>query len=777
MSLSNLIFSDDPLILFARLAFLCGMMLVVGRAGVDVVVTYAIGRAGPHEPILRNPNYVALAFGPTILLLVTWMLKAVGAYTYPVLLMSLLGIVLLAAFLNHRFRAFLRRPWQQLDGTVLAYIAAGLAFWMVLGINEHPNLRDSGIYLLQGFNLFFSRYAGELPHYGVTFIAPFLLPEHTISATFALLSYGNHIAYFTYGLYFLNVLIAPLIPIGAYLLFRRFLSLWPALAAAGFFCAVILDRKIWSLRAESLAWIIGFAFLMVLVDVLTAFKKDTTAGPALRLFPLLTLLFFSLALAHLTTSFIVAIFCVGYGVAVVIERRQRAQLLLVARLAGMSLVPLVLLFAAFASTYSGTLVPVEQDAERPPAGDVDAVIQFDNAWAGAPLDADAPRVHASPPYMSKKMIAEITGLLPIASVFRPGVAFIPLKQFPAGAVANLASIPRVEKFSYVALLLCALGLYLSPLARVTCSRHKYLFWASTAVYAAAVLFGVYLNSRSVALFPLASIRRTFVYVACFYWVAAGIALWDFLVNPLISFYAWEADKSPRLERGIRRICSLFNSRTRWNRAAAVVSIACFVPAWFVYSITYYVPWPTDAPKFLARTAHRLKGDFGRRADGQSGLEIAAARVKPIAEAMSFIRAHSPRGEWVFSNVSSSDNVFWFLTSGRYSLMEGAAIYQLYFLQKAAASRMHDFAAFARTADPELVSPYGTRYVLLYKQADCKLPQCYGDRILSTDFASFASSRSFNRVFENEFYVIFERAGSAQSAALLHDMGDNGGRGE
>ncbi|MBV8755471.1 MAG: hypothetical protein JO328_21665 [Hyphomicrobiales bacterium] len=768
MSFSNLIFSDDPLILLGRLVLLCGLIFLVGRAGVDVVLTYATGRGGPTEPILRNPNYLSLAFGPTILLLLTWALKGADLYTYPALLTSLLAIVVLTALFNHRFRVFLNRPWTQLDGTVLAYIAAGFAFWMMLGINEHPSLRDSAIYLVQGFNLFFSRYAAEWPFYGVTFIPPFLLAEQGVSTTFALLSYGDHFAYFIYGVYFLNLLAAPAIPIGAYLLFRRFLGLWPALAAAGFFCAVILDKKIWSLRAESLAWIIGFAFLMALTDVFCAFKKDALAGPALRLFPLLTLLFFSLTLTHPATAFIVAIFCVAHAAAFVVDQWRRTLLFSVARLAGMSVVPLLLLLGAFAYTYSGTSFATEQGAQ-PPTGDLDAAIQFDNAWAGDPLDIGAPRVLESPPYMSRKMIAEITGLLPVAAMFRPGMAFIPLKQFPGGAIAKLASIPAFEKFAYVALLACAIGLYLSPLARLTCSRHRYLFWASVAVYSASILFSVYLDSTSVALFPLASIRRTFVYVACFYWLAVAIAVWDFLVNPLISFYASEAEKLPRFQGITCRFFSLPNSRTRWNRAATLVSVIFFVPAWFVYSITYYAPWPTDIAAFLMRTAHRVQGDFARRPDSQSGLEIAAARVKPIVEAMTFIRAHTLRGEWVFSNVSSSDNAFWFLTDGRYSLMEGAAIYQLYFLQKAAASRMHDFAVFARTADPELISPYGTRYVLLYKQAECMLPQCYGDRILSTDFAAFANSPVFSRVFENELYVVFEKAGAAQSATISRSV--------
>jgi hypothetical protein len=431
---------------------------------------------------------------------------------------------------------------------------------------------------------------------------------------------------------------------------------------------------------------------------------------------------------------------------------------------------------AFAYTYSGTSFATEQGAQ-PPAGDLDAAIQFDNAWAGDPLELGAPRVLQSPPYMSRKMIAEITGLLPVAALFRPGIAFIPLQQFPAGAIARIESIPVLEKFGYVALLVCALGLYLSPLARAICSRHKYLFWASVAVYFASILFSVYLDSRSVALFPLASIRRTFVYVGCFYWVAIAVALGDFLVNPLISFYAAETGKLPRLDGAIRRFCASLNPIARWNKAIAVVSVACFVPAWFVYAMTDYAPWTNlSAATLLTRTAHRVNADFARRVPGsQSGLEIAAARVKPIAEAMTFIRAHTLRGEWVFSNVSSSDNAFWFLTSGRYSLMEGAAIYQLYFLQKAAASRMHDFAVFARTADPGLISRYGTRYVLLYKQAQCKLPQCYGDRILSTDFAAFANSPVFNRVFENDLYAVFERVGSAQSAAISRaGKGSNSG---
>src|SRR5262249_27621847 len=156
-----------------------------------------------------------------------------------------------------------------------------------------------------------------------------------------------------------------------------------------------LSFKIWSLRGESLAWIVGFAFLMVLVDIVSALKQNASVRSALRLSPILAPLFFAMVLTHAVTSFIVAVFSAGYVAAAVALRWQRAQLLLVARVAALSFFPLLLLFAAFAYTYTGTLSPLERTAQRPPAGDVDAAVQFDNAWAGAPLDDGAPRVLAS----------------------------------------------------------------------------------------------------------------------------------------------------------------------------------------------------------------------------------------------------------------------------------------------------------------------------------------------------------------------------------------------
>ncbi len=769
---SNLIFSEQPMPVFGRLVFLCALMFVAGRACVDLLLIYA-RRSGPDNSILRNPNYVSVAFGPTVVLLLTWALKGLGLYSFAAMLLSLVGLIAVAAFCAPPFRAFVRRPWKEIDIIAVAYAAGIFAFWIMVGVNEHRYLRGSAIYLLQGFNLFFSNYAAEIPHYGQTFVAPFFYVGHTMSATFGLLSYGSHFAYYAYGVYFLNLLIAPLIPIGAYLFFRRYLGTWLALVAACLFCWGVLDFKIWSLRAEALAWIIGFAFLMVLGDVLTALRKSETPVHALRPFPLLTLLFFSLSLTHSVTTFIVAVFSAAYVFYFVAERWSRTELLLIGRLATMSLLPLLLLFVVLAFTYSGTPLPIEQTATRPPTGDLDAAIQFDNAWAGGPLDLDAPKVRAAPPYTSTKFMAEGTAFLPVASWFRPNISAIPLKQFPSGVIENVISLPTWEKLGYCALLALCFALYLSPFAALADRRHRYLFWTSSAIYFCIIALSVYLNWKSISLYPLASIRRAFVYVGFFYWLAIGIAVFDFIIHPLIIFYATtirEHGASGTASLRFRSIRHLSGTR---RAVLTTLLVICFVPLWVEHSIVRSMPH--DGGSLLGRMTHRVEVAFGRQPADPGGFAIVEARLRPLFDAVGFIRDHTAVGERIFSNVSSSDNAFWFLSSGRYSLMEGASIYQLYSLQKEAARRMNEFAIFALTADPAIVAPYGTRYVLLYKDFDCGPIQCYGDNILTTNRGSFDANPLFRQVFENEFYVIYEMSSEHEAGGRSNAGGNTAAR--
>lgn len=766
MSFSDLIFSDSPAVLFGRMVVLCGMIFLGGRAGIDLFRAYAI-RCKAGERVMANPNYVSIAFGPTLLLFITWVLKVADLYSFGAVLIFLSGIVVLAAFLSRRFRDFIVHPWRDVDGLTVAYLAGAFAFWVMLGVDEHPNLRDSANYMLQGFNLFFSRYAAELPHYGQTFVAPIMYVGHTMSALFGLFSYGNHFAYYAYGMYWLNVLIGPVIPIGAYLLFRRFAPQWLALAIAGFFCWQCLSFKIWSLRGESLAWIIGFAFLMVLADIVSALMENASVRSALRLSPILALLFFAMVLTHAVTTFIVSVFAAGYVAASVAQRWQRSQFFLVARVAALSLLPLLLLFAAFAYTYSGTLSPLERTARLPPAGDLDAAVQFDNAWVGAPLDDGAPRVLASPPYISRRTMAEITAYLPVAAAFREGVASFRLADFPARAADGLHRLPAAEKWTYAGLLAFCMVLYLTPFAAGADPRRRTLFWASVAVYVSIILFSVYLDSQSVSLYPLASIRRTFVYVTFFYWLAIGLAALDFIVRPLIAFYSSALAKTSYRPGGLYRLGSAI-----WNNAWTVrlraqhLAVVVLVPAWFVASIASWTGKPMTGAYFFHRAAQRIEADFGNGSADRSSIAIVAARLKPVFDAMTFLQAHTSAGERIFSNVSSSENAFWFLSSGRYSLMEGASIYQLYFMQKEAAVRMHNFADFALTADAKSLSPYGPKYLLLYKGADCLRIECYGDKVIPTNLGAFDKNPFLHRVFENEFYRIFERTEAAQSEAEI-----------
>ncbi|MBV8755468.1 MAG: hypothetical protein JO328_21650 [Hyphomicrobiales bacterium] len=764
MSFSELIFSDSPTILFGRMVALCGMIFLGGRAAVDLFRTYAI-RSKAGESALTNPNYVSVAFGPTLLLFITWALKVADLYSFGAVLIFLASIIVLAVPLSRRFRDFILHPWRDVDALAVAYLAGALAFWVMLGADEHPNLRDSANYMLQGFNLFFSRYAADLPHYGLTFIAPIMYVGHTMSALFAILSYGNHFAYYAYGLYWLNVLIGPVIPIGAYLLFRRFAPQWLALAIAGFFCWYCLSYKIWSLRGESLAWIIGFAFLMVLADIVSALKETASARSALRLSPLLAPLFFAMILTHGVTSFIVAVFSVGYVAASLAQQWQRSQVFLVARVAALSLLPLLLLFAAFAYTYTGTLSPLERTAQWPPPGDIDAAVQYDNAWIGAPLDAGAPRVLSSPPYIARKTIAEITAFVPLGAAFREGITSFKLANFPANAVERLHRLPGSEKWTYALLLVFSIILYLSPFAAGADPRRRTLFWASVTVYFAIILFSVYLDSQSVSLYPLASIRRTFVYVTFFYWLAIGLAALDFIVRPIFAFYSSALAKtSHRPGRLCRLHVAIWSSAWAVRLRGSHLAVAALVPVWFAVSIGSLMEKPVSGGYFLHRAAQRIKADFGHNPADRSSIEIVGARLKPLFDAIAFIQAHTSPGEWIFSNVSSSENAFWFLSSGRYSLMEGASIYQLYFMQKAAAVRMHNFASFALTADVKSLSPFAPRYLLLYKGGDCAGIECYGDKVIPTNLGAFDNNPSLHRVFENEAYRIFERSEAAPSQA-------------
>ena len=246
----------------------------------------------------------------TVLLLLTWALRILHIYSFESIVFSLLIAVLLALLLSSDFRAAFAR-WRRLNFSIAGmYIGSVLAFWLVLSPEEYP-VKGTSLYLLEGFKLFNNLDVGAYPHYGKLFVAPVFDAEPTISAVFAFFSHGDHFLYYAYGEYWINLLVAPIIPIGSYLFFRRFFSAWLSIAVTVLFCVIALDFKIWSLRGELLAWILGFAFLILLVDFLSSFNSRLLSPRTFLHLTGMGLLFVTLTLMHGIVMLIVSFLSVG----------------------------------------------------------------------------------------------------------------------------------------------------------------------------------------------------------------------------------------------------------------------------------------------------------------------------------------------------------------------------------------------------------------------------------------------------------------------------------
>src|SRR6202030_885586 len=140
----------------------------------------------------------------------------------------------------------------------------------------------------------------------------------------------------------------------------------------------------------------------------------------------------------------------------------------------------------------------------------------------------------------------------------------------------------------------------------------------------------------------------------------------------------------------------------------------------------------------------------------------AAAQPEFFDVAAYIRDHTAPNEWVYSNVIS-DNQFWYLTGGRYSLTEGSAMYQVYGLQQRAADRLRRFAELAKTGDLGLVDDYDVRYFVLLKGA-CYLFDCYGYETYPADLGAFERRTDIAKVYENSSYAIFARTGLPQHTA-------------
>lgn len=730
-----------------RLVGLCIGIFLMGRATLEALLS---GLRVPtlKQPIIRNPNYIALALGPTTLLLLTWLLRVLGAYSYYHILIAVFLYIIVVALSNRNFRNVVLKPYVQVDAIGIAYLLTIVVIWIILPVSEYPLRRTTSVYLLQGFNIFDGKHVALVPHYGTTITLPFLYVGHLISAAAGLFSHGSHDWYYAYGQYWLNLLIAPAIPFGAYLFFKRNFGKLAAMIAALLFCSLTVDVKIWSLRGESLAWIFGFAFLIALFDIVTSAKNPALSKSAGKLFPVLSLLFFGVSLTHAGTASIAGIIAFAFGCVALTEfwRRSDLQILTLFKLAVYSLSFLVLLYSLFATTYAGNPDPMES-ARRPPAGQRDAAIQYDNAWYNWPLYKSAPLTKASPPYISPLKVAGITAILPVASLVHPGIADFSTREFPSLAIHNLHKLPFGEVALLLALLPLIASMYLSGFAEKIGARHQKTFWTVTACYIIIVMMAIYFDYRSVSLYPLAAIRRSFVYETFFYCMAMFCAVLDFFFLPLGRVY-------------MDATTATWDRATKWYSARLVrpifgVVVLFLVPMWFINSINSVIGKPSSPQAVLRSLILRVDSKFGNGPEVSKDGPFNPVRLNPIFSAMDFLRRHTKVDDFVFTNVISSDNAFWFLSDGRYSTLEGAAVYQLYFAQEKAAERMHEFAHFLETGDASHLPIYDSQYALFYKGPTCHPIMCYGDRVVPTKMNYFRNSPFYHVVYENRYYVIFK----------------------
>ena len=197
----------------------------------------------------------------------------------------------------------------------------------------------------------------------------------------------------------------------------------------------------------------------------------------------------------------------------------------------------------------------------------------------------------------------------------------------------------------------------------------------------------------------------------------------------------------------------------WRRWRPIVTMG-LIPLWFVYSINRDQGGSLNV--LLGKRVVERLSDIVRPAP--KGLS-ATQTLKPLFDAVAFIRDRTAVGELVYSNISS-DSLFWYLSSGRVSLLDGANIYQLFFVQHTSACRIRRFADFARTADIKKVDGFNFKFVLLYKRTVCDAV-CYDGPVFAADLKRFDENPLFKRVFDNPAYVIYERTDlSAGSPAAL-----------
>jgi hypothetical protein len=423
-----------------------------------------------------------------------------------------------------------------------AYVCAIVLLIGIWSVWQFPRLSSSAVYFTQGFDLLLpGKDPSEWPYFGERFGMPIMYVTHAIGATFGLLSIGDPADFYLNGQYLLNILLAPLLPLGAYFWFSRRLPWWFAALAALVFCAFIFDFKITSMRGETLGWISGFAFLLVLDDFFRAADRAQSAGTPIRLAIVLAFLYFALSLTHGVSAAVASFFGLGIIAHWAITHRGLRHYILLCKAGAISFGLLALLAIVYVYSFSPghNFSKVMYHYDRPPvAGEEDPALLFENAIS-RPYSWPVRKVRAAPPYTSRLLTAETAAFLPPAALprfFITGYRLtnVTLAAFPTEAFDRLAGISAAERLAYVAIFLFCCGIYAYPFRKFD-KRYTAVFCGSVGVYLLLIAFSIFLDMRSVSLFPLAAIRRTYAYVGFFYWLAVCTTVLEFIVRPAASF--------------------------------------------------------------------------------------------------------------------------------------------------------------------------------------------------------------------------------------------------
>ena len=904
---------------FHVIILLC-LIVLAGGSALHVIIS-PVGGDGHGRVPIRYPVYVAVPFGSAVVLISVCLLRAVGVYSVASGILALVVLICAVTYFYPQFFGRMVEKQLRFDVGLTAYTCSIILMLGIWSTWQFPGLSASAVYLTQGFDLFLPGHdPSEWPYFGEKAVMPMIYVTHAIGATFGLLSTGDRADFYLNGQYLLNILLAPFVPLGAYLVFARKLPWWAAAAAAAVFSAFVFDTRLTSLRGETLGWIFGLAFLLVLDDFFRAAERRRSAAMAIRLSIALAFLYFAMSLTHGISAIVTSFFALGIAAHWAATHRSSGHYLLLAKAAIVSfgLLTLLALLYVYSFTPDHSFSRVVHNSDQAPvAGEPDAALLFENA-IDYPFAYPISEVRAAPPYASRLRIAETTALLPIAALPHYArtltrLSWVALGDFPAKAYQKFAGISSGWKY-YIALLVLCCGLYIFPFKTFN-KKYAAVFWGSGCVYFSLIVFSIYLDSVSVSLFPLAVVRRTYPYVAFFFWFALFAAVLDFVVRPttatlqilwnescrtraglpslyrfalskyaayawgsfsvyslmlwlsnhhrvrydVVAGFAWllggllfiegsagirRSTLLARLKRSIQdkigtyavfafgslvgflvirggltqpsatalllwvaigvivvqfsqtglaflrrayplitaRLSALADlatvllrqslrngliSRRRAVRICELATVVALVPFLLAWSTrTQDVGWAHSLAERLQERIYDRVASIaaGRRVGASDDPSVVA--YQNLFDAMRFIRANTEPGEWVYSNIVS-DNQFWFLSEGRYSVLEGSAMYQVYSLQKRAAMRLDAFYQVMQTSDARSLHPYNIRYLMLFKPNNCRYPACYGYNVISADkFIAAAKSPEFEKVYEDPEFVIYHLDWAASSQVSM-----------